>query len=109
MATASFISTSESCFRSDSEKVRALLYRNYSIAPHSHDFYEINVVVNGKGIHTIEDNNISVSRGSVFVIPPMVVHGYSHTENLDVYHLLIKSELLKNTPDLSKVWISNPK
>lgn len=103
MAKAEFISKSDMTFRTDNEKVRTVLYKNYNVIPHNHDFYEINVVVKGTGIHTIEDNELKVSSGSVFVIPPMVVHGYSHTENLDVYHLLLKRELLDNADDKNNV------
>ena len=75
--------------------VRAFSYTNYSIRPHNHDFYEMNIVLFGKGVHQIENTQLSVEAGDVFVIPPMTVHAYYNTDNLEVYHVLIRKDFIR--------------
>lgn len=81
-------------FRASDEMVRAFIYDDYSIEPHTHDFYEMNIVMEGIGTHIINNHSISVQRGHIFVIPPGYVHSYVNTEGLKVYHILLKAEFL---------------
>lgn len=67
-------------------------FKEYEIGMHFHEFYEINIVLNGTGIHHIEDNMYKVEKGSVFVIPPKIYHGYQNLVGLEVYHILINSK-----------------
>lgn len=83
-----FHCNSENTFK-NKQQVRAFLYTDYSIEPHNHDFYEINIVTKGYGTHQIEDAFFSAKTGDVFVIPPMTVHAYYETKNLDIYHVLL--------------------
>ena len=83
-------------FKGESQPVRAFSYKDYFIEPHNHDFYEMNIVLGGTGIHRIESSGFSVRRGDVFVIPPMTVHAYYDTENLEVYHVLFKKDFIRN-------------
>lgn len=88
----------------DGFSVHAFTYREYSIEMHSHDFYEVNIVLSGKGIHCIENNRASVRTGDVFVIPPMVAHAYTETEGLEVYHILLqKSFVAQNRAESQRV------
>lgn len=90
-------------FKSD-EHVRAFLYKNYFIEPHNHDFYEINIVMAGTGTHQIENNLLPVKAGDVFIIPPMVVHAYFDTHQLEVYHILLRREFIQaNLNEAGKV------
>lgn len=75
-------------------QIRAFLYSDYSIEPHNHDFYEMNIVLRGKGTQKIEEASMTVRSGDVFVIPPNTVHSYSDTEGLDVYHILIHRDFI---------------
>lgn len=75
-------------------KVRAFLYTDYRIPPHNHEFYEINIVLRGVGIHEIENSRFQVKTGDVFVIPPMTVHAYRDTKELDVYHILVRRDFI---------------
>ena len=77
------------------EKIRAFTYHNYSIALHTHSFYEINVVTSGSGTHQICETALTVQPGDVFIIPPMVPHAYYDTRKLDVLHILVKPEVLQ--------------
>ena len=81
-------------FKDAHHPIRAFLYRDYSIEPHNHDFYEINVVFGGNGIHQIENTRMEVQAGDVFVIPPNVVHAYYNTRELDVYHILLQKSFM---------------
>jgi len=79
-------------FINDNQMVRAFLYSDYSIEPHNHDFYEMNIIFGGSGIHCIGKESFIVKYGDVFIIPPGTVHAYYDTKNLDVYHILFKKE-----------------
>jgi AraC-like DNA-binding protein len=62
---------------------------------HTHNFYELNLILSGEGRHFIENQSWQASRGCVFMIPPGVRHGYrKKSENFDVYHLLIHRDFL---------------
>ena len=76
------------------QQVRAFLYKDYSIEPHNHDFYEMNIVLKGSGKHHIEGVSFDVKTGDVFIIPPMTVHAYTNTKELDVYHILMKKNFI---------------
>ncbi len=63
----------------------------FPIGMHSHSFYEINVIVEGDGVHYMENNAVDAKKGSVFIIPPNVQHGY-WTENpssFKIFHILL--------------------
>lgn len=87
---------SERNFKNEYQQVRAFLYTDYSIEPHNHDFYEINIVVKGKGKHQIESTCFDVKVGDVFMIPPMTVHAYFDTDELDVYHILLHRNFIRD-------------
>lgn len=82
--------------------VRAFVYRDYAIPPHDHSFYEINVIVGGSGIHRIENEKYPVSVGDVFVIPPGTLHAYENTGRLDVYHIIVRRQLIDGNRDESR-------
>lgn len=77
------------------QQMRSFLYSNYRIKPHTHDFYEMNIVLAGTGTHRIEEASVEVCTGDVFVIPPMASHAYENTRNLDVYHMLLQKEFVE--------------
>lgn len=61
---------------------------------HSHDFYELNIIVEGYGRHYIEDKNFPAVPGDVFVIPPKINHGYwAQNDTMSIFHLLLDSKL----------------
>lgn len=83
-------------FKNEHQQVRAFLYTDYSIEPHNHDFYEMNIIIRGKGTHKIEKACFGTETGDVFMIPPMKVHSYYDTEDLDVYHILLHNDFIIN-------------
>lgn len=76
--------------------VHAYIHKNWdaSVPLHSHEFYELNIVLNGSGTHTLGDNCTTARPGDVFVIPPGVKHTYAPDETLDIYHILLKTDFL---------------
>lgn len=90
-----FHCSEEGNFNKQNQFVRAFTYTDYSIEPHNHDFYEMNIVLGGTGVHQIESESFHVKIGDVFVIPPMIVHAYFNTENLEVYHILFKKNFVR--------------
>ena len=75
---------------------RGFTAKNYSIKLHDHDFYEVNIVVAGKGVHLVGDVEVPANIGDVFVIPPGVVHGYkSEGKGFDVFHVIAKKEFFE--------------
>ena len=75
-------------------EVRAFGYKNYSVKTHDHEFYEMNIVLEGTGIHKIEDTAVSIKTGDVFVIPPYIGHSYENTGGLEVYHILYSQKII---------------
>lgn len=63
--------------------------KDFPINMHSHEFYEINIIVEGTGKHYIEDNGFSTGSGDFFIIPPNVQHGYSETSDLKIFHIIL--------------------
>ena len=91
-------------FRSETDRLRAFTYHNYAIGLHTHDFWEINLVVAGRGTHCIKDKSFPAKVGSVFFIPPQIPHAYIDTEELSVFHILIRPSLLaENYAEASRV------
>lgn len=81
------------CFLNNtSTVVKGFVHQNYGINMHSHDFYELNLVLKGKGVHYINSNVFQIDQGDLFIIPPGYKHGYYMLEGLDVYHLLIHQD-----------------
>lgn len=78
------------------EYIKSFTHRDYSIGYHIHKFYELNIVINGEGYHYIEQMSCPANPGCVFLIPPNVKHGYMSLKNLDVYHMLIHKDFLKD-------------
>lgn len=79
--------------------VHSYLHKDYKIKMHSHQFYEINIIISGEGRHYISDTNVPATVGDVFVIPPEIEHGYFTEDTLDIYHILLKNEFLNRYRD----------
>lgn len=75
------------------------LHKNYNIGMHCHDFYELNIVLNGTGCHYVGEMAIPISGGEVFVVPPHVAHGYYCEKKLDIFHILLKNNFMEKYRD----------
>ena len=84
------------------DMIRGFIQTNFNCRMHRHEYFELNIITNGFGMHYIEDDRFLVRKGQVFVIPPMVKHGYVCGEGLDVFHLHIHPDYFKQNYNLLK-------
>ena len=82
-------------FGRNSGIVKCFIEYDYSKGMHVQEFFEINIVMRGKGMHYIENSKTEADRGDVFVIPPNISHGYSGGVGFDVCHVLISNEFME--------------
>ena len=64
---------------------------------HSHDFFELVVIVSGKGTHFTVGNEFVVQAGNVFVITPGLEHGYRDVRNLRLFNILFDPAILRES------------
>lgn len=64
---------------------------------HSHDFYELVVIISGKGTHFTRSNSFQLHPGNVFVITPGLEHGYRDVQNLRLYNILFDNKLFEDS------------
>ncbi len=76
-------------------RVQTAGHKGDSMTPHSHDFYELVFVHEGKARHCLGDNNYPVRAGDVFIIPPGVTHVYREA-NMGIYNMLFSKNFLKH-------------
>ena len=84
-------------FFEDTERayIKSFVLDDYAIGYHTHSFYELNIVLSGHGRHYIEELSCEAKKGSVFVIPPGIRHGYTKDADFNVYHMLIHRDFLE--------------
>lgn len=96
--------THEDFFKHPSDMAHAFLMENYSIGMHDQEFYEINVVTDGQGLHYINNNRVNASVGDVFIIPPRISHGYVGAEGFNVFHVILSDDFMnKYIADLQQM------
>lgn len=61
---------------------------------HSHDFYELAIVVSGEGLHILGEEQVPIAEGHAFLICPGCRHGYSDIRDLTLYNILIGERVL---------------
>ena len=87
-------------FTDDLPGVTAYVMRDYSIGMHIQDFFEINIVTRGYGMHYIGEGCAAASVGDVFIIPPHVRHGYTGGKGFDVSHFIVSDGFIKHNFDI---------
>ncbi len=96
--------THEDFFVSSYDLVHAFLMEDYDIGLHEQEFYEINIVTGGSGLHYINNHTVEASVGDVFIIPPKVPHGYIGGADFDVFHIILSDRFMnKYIADLQKL------
>lgn len=76
------------------------LFPHFRVLPmHSHNYYEINIVVKGHGMHYIGNNICPANAGNAYVIPPNIKHGYYSEDNYEIFHLILGNTFLHNHTD----------
>lgn len=102
-------------FTYTSDLVHAFLMKDYNIGMHEQEFYEINIISRGEGIHYINNNLVSAKEGNVFIIPPKVSHGYVGGNGFDVFHIILSDAFmnkffadLQHLPSFYKLFGAEP-
>jgi AraC-like DNA-binding protein len=67
------------------------------VAAHDHDFFEIALVTQGRGLHIAADGDYPIEPGSVIVVPPNQWHGYAQCEDIVVFDSFVAPELIDGT------------
>lgn len=76
-------------FHHSLDLVHAFLMKDYQIGMHEQEFYEINIITKGTGIHYINGSPVHANVGDVFIILPNTGHGYVGGKNFDVFHVIL--------------------
>ncbi len=74
----------------------------HEIAPHDHQHYEIAFVIGGKAQHCTPRYESVITRGTVMVIAPGKVHGFSHIDGIGIVNCLCLTEWLLH--DVHELW-----
>jgi len=70
--------------------------------PHTHDFYEICLVRSGEAVLVSDNDYRNLRRGSVVVVCPGAVHGYTKQQGFDYTDIYLQPDWL--LADLSTLW-----
>ena len=82
--------------------IKILYDKKFPAYLHDHNYYELVIVIQGKGQHQVGNSKFSVTRGDVFVIPPMIVHSFFDAENLEIINIILRTEFIKKEQDKSQ-------
>lgn len=80
------------------ELVRAYFHDEFygDTSVHTHNFYELNIVMSGHGKHIVNDSLFRIASGDVFIMPPGASHGYNFdSQNYSIFHLLFNKQFFK--------------
>jgi AraC-like DNA-binding protein len=72
------------------------------IEPHDHDYFEITLALDGTGLHRTPHYEAEVTRGTVVVMAPGAIHGFSRPQGLELVNVYYLAEWLLD--DLSMLW-----
>jgi len=75
--------------------VRAYYHReNFDcMSIHTHNFYELNIVMSGNGKHFLNNSTFHITSGDIFIMPPNVSHGYEFdSKKYSIFHLLFNKQ-----------------
>lgn len=89
--------TDDKVFKSH-ELVQAYFHdKTFSYTPiHTHNFYELNIVMAGNGKHHVNDSTFYIANGDVFIMPPKISHGYTfHSDDYSIFHLLFHKDFFR--------------
>ena len=77
------------------ELIRAYYHdETYQYTPmHTHNFYELNIVISGNGRHMVNDSTFYIASGDIFIMPPQISHGYIFdSKKYSIFHLLFNKQ-----------------
>ncbi len=99
-----YFHTHSDFFNHPLDLIHAFLMKDYEIGMHEQEFYEINLVAKGSGVHYINNNRVNARLGDVFIIPPKIPHGYVGGKDFDVFHVILSDDFMnKYIADLQQL------
>ena len=91
-------------FSEDALPFQAMIHRQIRQSIHHHEFLELVIVLNGKGIHYFAGHEYPIAAGDAFVIKEGIDHDYRNPENLIIANVLVDFDRLKvNLQDLEQI------
>lgn len=91
-------------FKNPLDLSKTFIEKDYQTGMHEQEFFEINIVTKGKGMHYIQNSRTPATFGDVFIVPPHVDHGYFGGKGFDVCHVLISDDFInKYIADLQQL------
>ena len=71
------------------------------VTPHEHDFCELVIVQEGHGYHILDNSEIPITAGNIFIVNPHNTHSYAKFNHLTLLNIMFSPEILrKNEWDL---------
>ncbi len=68
---------------------------------HQHNFTELVIILDGRGVHFTADDEYQIGAGDVFVVSESIQHGYHHAESVCMINLMFNlAKLLPSASDL---------
>lgn len=61
---------------------------------HAHDYFEIEIVLSGRGLHRLGDQEYPLSRGSVYILSPADFHAVTVLEEMELWNIAFDETLL---------------
>lgn len=86
--------TNEDDFPKPLMLVNGFSVKDKLVGMHAQEFLEINIVLDGVGIHYIKKRRLPANKGDVFFILPEYTHGYMGDQNFEVYNVTIHKQFL---------------
>jgi AraC-like DNA-binding protein len=73
-------------------------------ATHTHNCYELSIVLDGMGVHTTDEEEYSIDAGDVFVIHKGQAHGFKKIKSAEIVNLMYIPEYIFSMPlDIRKI------
>ncbi|MFN8258169.1 MAG: AraC family transcriptional regulator [Bacteroidales bacterium] len=85
--------------------------------PHYHDFTEIIIVLKGKALHLVENNEYQVSAGDIFVLQGYQAHSFKDASQIEIVNVmfdaremnkLFNTQLIRQIPGYKALFILEP-
>ena len=61
---------------------------------HTHDFYEIEIVLNGNGTHILNGKSYSFKQGNIYILSPLDFHQIKPTGEIELYTVMFRENML---------------
>ncbi len=80
------------------QPIRLMFHRQTKTYHHYHDYYELVVVLEGKGEHCVFDQGHRITSGDVLVLKPGMSHCYRNPRGLILANVMFEGQVLEELP-----------